>query len=154
MDGGWGEWGPWQPCSRTCGGGVMFSYRECNHPSPHNGGKYCLGQRVNYQSCNTQACENSQGELIPSRCLQIIHIAPSLIVILFFIIVGKSFREEQCEKYKNPSNFDVNGNVKQWIPKYAGVSLRDRCKLFCRARGSSEFRVFESKVRHTILSEI
>ncbi|KAA0701888.1 A disintegrin and metalloproteinase with thrombospondin motifs 8 [Triplophysa tibetana] len=119
VDGGWGEWGPWQPCSRTCGGGVMFSYRECNHPSPQNGGKYCLGQRVNYQSCNTHACENNR---------------------------GKSFREEQCEKYKHPRNFDVNGNVKQWIPKYAGVSLRDRCKLFCRARGSSEFRVFESKV--------
>uniref|UniRef100_A0A3Q1GJK5 ADAM metallopeptidase with thrombospondin type 1 motif, 15b n=1 Tax=Acanthochromis polyacanthus TaxID=80966 RepID=A0A3Q1GJK5_9TELE len=36
--------------------------------------------------------------------------------------------------------------MKQWIPKYAGVSPRDRCKLFCRARGSSEFKVFESKV--------
>nr|XP_055052202.1 A disintegrin and metalloproteinase with thrombospondin motifs 8 [Misgurnus anguillicaudatus] len=119
VDGGWGEWGPWQPCSRSCGGGVMFSYRECDQPLPQNGGKYCEGQRVNYQSCNTQPCENNR---------------------------GKSFREEQCEKYNNPNHFDVHGNVKQWIPKYAGVSLRDRCKLFCRARGSSEFRVFESKV--------
>lgn len=40
----------------------------------------------------------------------------------------------------------MDGNVKQWIPKYAGVSPRDRCKLFCRARGSSEFKVFEPKV--------
>lgn len=119
VDGGWGEWGPWQPCSRSCGGGVMFSYRECSRPSPQNGGKYCVGQRVNYQSCNKQACENNR---------------------------GKSFREEQCEKYNNPNHFDVHGNVKQWIPKYAGVSLRDRCKLFCRARGSSEFRVFAPKV--------
>lgn len=39
--------------------------------------------------------------------------------------------------------------MKQWIPKYAGVSPRDRCKLFCRARGSSEFKVFESKVKFT-----
>ncbi|XP_051962950.1 A disintegrin and metalloproteinase with thrombospondin motifs 8-like [Xyrauchen texanus] len=119
VDGGWEEWGPWQPCSRSCGGGVMFSYRECTQPSPQNGGKYCLGQRVKYQSCNKQTCEN---------------------------ILGKSFREEQCEKYNNPNHFDVHGNVKEWIPKYAGVSLRDRCKLFCRARGSSEFRVFEAKV--------
>lgn len=59
---------------------------------------------------------------------------------------GKSFREEQCEKYHSPSYLDFSGNVKQWIPKYAGVSPRDRCKLFCRARGSSEFKVFESKV--------
>lgn len=60
--------------------------------------------------------------------------------------LGKSFREEQCEKYNSPHYLDYNGNMKQWIPKYTGVSPRDRCKLFCRARGSSEFKVFESKV--------
>ncbi|KAL6470950.1 hypothetical protein MHYP_G00196000 [Metynnis hypsauchen] len=119
VDGGWGEWRPWQQCSRSCGGGVMFSYRECDQPTPQNGGSYCEGQRVRYRSCNTQACENSH---------------------------GKRFREEQCEKYNNPNHFDIHGNIKQWIPKYAGVSPRDRCKLFCRARGSSEFRVFEAKV--------
>ncbi|XP_072548323.1 A disintegrin and metalloproteinase with thrombospondin motifs 8 [Salminus brasiliensis] len=119
VDGGWGKWGPWQQCSRSCGGGVMFSLRECDQPAPQNGGSYCEGQRVQYQSCNTQACESNH---------------------------GKSFREEQCEKYNNPNHFDIHGNIKQWIPKYAGVSPRDRCKLFCRAKGSSEFRVFEAKV--------
>uniref|UniRef100_A0A673C020 ADAM metallopeptidase with thrombospondin type 1 motif, 15b n=1 Tax=Sphaeramia orbicularis TaxID=375764 RepID=A0A673C020_9TELE len=119
VDGGWSSWGPWQQCSRTCGGGVEFSYRECTDPVPQNGGKYCEGQRVQYQSCNTQPCDDNS---------------------------GKSFREEQCEKYNSPKYLDYNGNVKQWIPKYAGVSPRDRCKLFCRARGSSEFKVFESKV--------
>ncbi|KAI5620751.1 A disintegrin and metalloproteinase with thrombospondin motifs 8 [Silurus asotus] len=119
VNGGWGEWGVWKPCSRMCGGGVMFSYRECNQPTPQNQGKYCEGQRVRYHSCNTQACETSH---------------------------GKSFREEQCEKYNNPNHFDIHGNVKQWTPKYVGVSPRDRCKLICRARGSSEFRVFEPKV--------
>lgn len=59
---------------------------------------------------------------------------------------AKSFREEQCEKYNSPNYLDHNGHMKEWIPKYAGVSPRDRCKLFCRARGSSEFKVFESKV--------
>ncbi|CAI5677638.1 A disintegrin and metalloproteinase with thrombospondin motifs 8 [Oreochromis niloticus] len=119
VDGGWSSWGPWQQCSRTCGGGVEFSYRECTNPVPQNGGKYCEGQRVQYQSCNIQPCDNNE---------------------------GKSFREEQCEKYNSPNYLDHNGNAKQWIPKYAGVSPRDRCKLFCRARGSSEFKVFEPKV--------
>lgn len=59
---------------------------------------------------------------------------------------AKSFREEQCEKYNSQNYLDHNGHVKEWIPKYAGVSPRDRCKLSCRARGSSEFKVFESKV--------
>ncbi|XP_017289296.1 A disintegrin and metalloproteinase with thrombospondin motifs 8 [Kryptolebias marmoratus] len=119
VDGGWSSWGPWQQCSRTCGGGVEFSYRECTEPVPQDGGKYCEGQRVRYQSCNIQSCDDNE---------------------------GKSFREEQCEKYNSPNHLDHNGNMKQWIPKYAGVSPRDRCKLFCRARGSSEFKVFESKV--------
>lgn len=62
VDGGWSLWGPWQQCSRTCGGGVEFSYRECTDPVPQNGGKYCEGQRVQYQSCNTQPCSNDDGE--------------------------------------------------------------------------------------------
>uniref|UniRef100_H3DA48 ADAM metallopeptidase with thrombospondin type 1 motif 8 n=1 Tax=Tetraodon nigroviridis TaxID=99883 RepID=H3DA48_TETNG len=119
VDGGWGAWGAWRRCSRTCGGGVEFSHRECTDPEPQNGGKYCEGQRVQYRSCNTQACPGHS---------------------------AKSFREEQCERYNSPAYLDHNGHVKEWIPKYAGVSPRDRCKLFCRARGSSEFKVFESKV--------
>uniref|UniRef100_A0A6Q2ZL87 Peptidase M12B domain-containing protein n=1 Tax=Esox lucius TaxID=8010 RepID=A0A6Q2ZL87_ESOLU len=119
VDGSWSTWGPWQQCSRTCGGGVEFSHRECTDPVPQHGGKYCEGQRVRYQSCNTQLCEDNN---------------------------GKSFREEQCEKYNSFNYMDTVGNMKQWIPKYAGVSPRDRCKLFCRAKGSSEFKVFEAKV--------
>ncbi|KPP75388.1 A disintegrin and metalloproteinase with thrombospondin motifs 8-like, partial [Scleropages formosus] len=119
VDGSWGAWGPWGQCSRSCGGGVEFSNRECTAPEPQNGGKYCEGQRVKYESCNTQPCEENN---------------------------GKSFREEQCEKYNSFNHLDIHGIVKEWIPKYAGVSPRDRCKLFCRARGSSEFKVFESKV--------
>ncbi|XP_061574694.1 A disintegrin and metalloproteinase with thrombospondin motifs 8-like [Cololabis saira] len=119
VDGGWSSWGPWRGCSRTCGGGVEFSHRECSDPVPQNGGWYCEGQRVRYQSCNTQPCDNNE---------------------------GKSFREEQCEAYNSANYLDQNGNMKQWIPKYAAVSPRDRCKLICRARGSSEFKVFESKV--------
>ncbi|KAL4608622.1 A disintegrin and metalloproteinase with thrombospondin motifs 8-like [Arapaima gigas] len=119
VDGSWGAWGPWGPCSRTCGGGVKFSHRECTNPEPQHGGRYCVGQRVKYQSCNTEACRGNK---------------------------GKSFREEQCEMYNSISQLDTKEKVKQWIPKYSGVSPRDRCKLFCRARGSSEFRVFEAKV--------
>ncbi|PWA32447.1 hypothetical protein CCH79_00018779, partial [Gambusia affinis] len=63
VDGSWSLWGPWQQCSRTCGGGVEFSYRECTDPVPQNGGKYCEGQRVRYQSCNTEPCDASEVSL-------------------------------------------------------------------------------------------
>ena len=36
-------------CSRTCGGGVKRSTRNCDNPAPSNGGKFCLGKRVKYQ---------------------------------------------------------------------------------------------------------
>ncbi|XP_004593334.2 A disintegrin and metalloproteinase with thrombospondin motifs 8 [Ochotona princeps] len=118
VDGGWAPWGPWGECSRTCGGGVQFSHRECTEPEPQNGGRYCLGRRTRYQSCHTEECPPD----------------------------GKSFREQQCEKYNAYNYTDLEGNLLQWVPKYAGVSPRDRCKLFCRARGRSEFKVFEAKV--------
>lgn len=41
---------------------MEFSYRECTDPVPQNGGKYCEGQRVQYQSCNTQPCDDNEGE--------------------------------------------------------------------------------------------
>ncbi|XP_048418321.1 A disintegrin and metalloproteinase with thrombospondin motifs 8-like isoform X1 [Stegostoma tigrinum] len=119
VEGSWGSWTPWGECSRTCGGGVQFSFRECNDPVPQNGGKYCEGQRTRYRSCNTEDCPNKN---------------------------GKSFREEQCEKYNSWNYQDLIGNTVKWIPKYSGVSPRDRCKLFCRGRGRSDFKVFESKV--------
>ncbi|NXD11044.1 ATS8 metalloproteinase, partial [Nothocercus nigrocapillus] len=114
----WGAWSPWGPCSRTCGGGVHFSHRLCDSPRPRHGGRYCEGQRARYQSCRTEECPPD----------------------------GKSFREQQCEKYNSYNLTDPQGERLEWVPKYAGVSPRDRCKLFCRARGRSEFKVFEAKV--------
>uniref|UniRef100_A0A4W3HW95 Peptidase M12B domain-containing protein n=1 Tax=Callorhinchus milii TaxID=7868 RepID=A0A4W3HW95_CALMI len=119
VEGNWGSWSPWGECSRTCGGGVQFSFRDCSDPVPQNGGKYCEGQRTQYQSCNTHGCPTSN---------------------------GKSIREEQCEKYNSWNYRDLAGNLVEWIPKYSGVSPRDRCKLFCRVKGRSEFKVFELKV--------
>lgn len=72
-------------------------------------------------------------------------------ILINLLHEGKSFREEQCEKYNSLNYLDENGKMKHWIPKYAGVSPRDRCKLFCRSRGSSEFKVFESKVMVPVL---
>ncbi|KAM6312681.1 A disintegrin and metalloproteinase with thrombospondin motifs 8 [Podargus strigoides] len=118
VDGGWGPWSSWGSCSRTCGGGVQFSHRHCDSPKPQHGGRYCEGQRAKYQSCHTDECPPD----------------------------GKSFREQQCEKYNSYNFTDLEGNRLEWVPKYAGVSPRDRCKLFCRARGRSEFKVFEAKV--------
>ncbi|XP_008413365.1 A disintegrin and metalloproteinase with thrombospondin motifs 10 [Poecilia reticulata] len=71
VDGGWGLWSAWGECSRTCGGGVSSSVRHCDSPRPTIGGKYCLGERKRFRSCNIDEC--------PAGC--------------------KDFREIQCSDF-------------------------------------------------------
>lgn len=118
VDGRWGKWGLFSTCSRTCGGGVQLSKRECNNPVPSNGGKYCQGVRVKYRSCNLNSCPDT----------------------------GKTYREEQCESSGQRFSSNRISHSVVWIPKYSGVSLSDRCKLICRANGTGYFNVLESKV--------
>ncbi|XP_036415809.1 A disintegrin and metalloproteinase with thrombospondin motifs 15 [Colossoma macropomum] len=119
VDGHWGKWGAYGSCSRTCGGGVQLAKRDCNNPLPENGGKYCQGLRVKHRSCNLEPCKDS----------------------------GKSFREEQCEAFNGFSlNTNRLGSSVVWIPKYSGVSPKDRCKLICRANGTGYFYVLAPKV--------
>ncbi|XP_076130733.1 A disintegrin and metalloproteinase with thrombospondin motifs 15a [Alosa pseudoharengus] len=119
VDGRWGKWGAFGTCSRTCGGGVQLAKRECNNPVPANGGKYCQGVRVKYRSCNLTPCPDT----------------------------GKSYREEQCEAF---NGFSLNTNRLTpsvvWVPKYSGVSPKDKCKLICRANGTGYFYVLAPKV--------
>uniref|UniRef100_A0A9L0R4A0 A disintegrin and metalloproteinase with thrombospondin motifs 1 n=1 Tax=Equus caballus TaxID=9796 RepID=A0A9L0R4A0_HORSE len=120
VHGSWGPWGPWGDCSRTCGGGVQYTMRECDNPVPKNGGKYCEGKRVRYRSCNIEDCPDNN---------------------------GKTFREEQCEAHNEFSKASFgSGPAVEWTPKYAGVSPKDRCKLICQAKGIGYFFVLQPKV--------
>ncbi|XP_061658085.1 A disintegrin and metalloproteinase with thrombospondin motifs 6 isoform X4 [Syngnathoides biaculeatus] len=67
-DGGWGAWSAWGECSRTCGGGVSSSVRHCDSPAPSGGGKYCLGERKRYRSCNTAACPSGSRDFREKQC--------------------------------------------------------------------------------------
>lgn len=106
-------------CSRTCGGGVQSSIRDCNAPSPTNGGKYCLGTRIKYRSCNLQDCPPDTSD----------------------------FREQQCADM-NGNNFEIQGLDKnvQWVPKY-GQNQHDECKLFCRVEKTNNYFMLNEKVR-------
>ncbi|XP_022109098.1 A disintegrin and metalloproteinase with thrombospondin motifs 9-like isoform X2 [Acanthaster planci] len=119
VDGGWGKWEPYGDCSRTCGGGVKQAVRQCTQPVPENGGKYCIGRRVRFRSCNARPCpENST-----------------------------SFREQQCAAF-NGNNFNIQGVPRdvRWVAKYTGVQIKDRCSLFCRVEGSIAFYKLGKKV--------
>lgn len=72
-----------------------------------------------------------------------------LILPLYFTLTlsGKGFREEQCEAF-NGYNQSINRltSTVGWVPKYSGVSPRDKCKLICRANGTGYFYVLAPKV--------
>ena len=73
VDGGWGNWNEWSECSRSCGGGISVQHRYCDHPTPANGGLFCVGERLRYKVCNSDVC--SKGD--------------------------SSYRQQQCAKYNN-----------------------------------------------------
>ncbi|XP_027202897.2 A disintegrin and metalloproteinase with thrombospondin motifs 20-like isoform X2 [Dermatophagoides pteronyssinus] len=56
INGGWSEWSSWSECSLSCGGGIRKSRRDCTNPNPQYGGKFCLGERIRYESCNLEPC--------------------------------------------------------------------------------------------------
>ncbi|XP_048817050.1 A disintegrin and metalloproteinase with thrombospondin motifs 20 isoform X4 [Lagopus muta] len=119
VDGEWGPWGPYSSCSRTCGGGIKSTTRLCNRPEPRNGGKYCVGRRMKFRSCNTDSCPKGK----------------------------KDFREQQCSEFDG-KHFNINGltSAVRWLPKYSGISMKDRCKLFCRVSGTTSYYQLKDRV--------
>ncbi|XP_074140277.1 A disintegrin and metalloproteinase with thrombospondin motifs 9 isoform X2 [Sminthopsis crassicaudata] len=118
-DGSWGNWSHFGTCSRTCGGGIKTATRECNRPEPRNGGRYCTGRRMKFKSCNTEPCPHQK----------------------------RDFRDEQCAHFDG-KHFNINGllpNVR-WVPKYSGILMKDRCKLFCRVAGNTAYYQLRDRV--------
>ncbi|KAL1506610.1 hypothetical protein ABEB36_005939 [Hypothenemus hampei] len=70
INGGWGEWGPWTDCSRSCGGGVSYSERNCDNPVPANKGRYCLGERRKIKICNTDPCPDDEPSYRQKQCTE------------------------------------------------------------------------------------
>uniref|UniRef100_A0A674E916 ADAM metallopeptidase with thrombospondin type 1 motif 9 n=1 Tax=Salmo trutta TaxID=8032 RepID=A0A674E916_SALTR len=59
----------------------------------------------------------------------------------------RDFREEQCAAFDG-RHFNINGlppNVR-WVPKYSGIQMKDRCKLFCRVAGSTAYYQLRDRV--------
>uniref|UniRef100_A0A8C9T5B8 ADAM metallopeptidase with thrombospondin type 1 motif 20 n=1 Tax=Scleropages formosus TaxID=113540 RepID=A0A8C9T5B8_SCLFO len=119
VHGEWGPWGPYSACSRTCGGGTRSTSRDCNSPEPRNGGRFCVGRRMKFRSCDTEPCPRGR----------------------------RDFREEQCAQFDG-RHFNINGLPPsvRWVPKYSGILMKDRCKLFCRVAGKAAYYQLRDRV--------
>ena len=68
VDGRYGPWGEWGPCSATCSFGVQQRTRECSSPVPRYGGTDCDGHGPSAESriCRLPDCRFSSVQLISS----------------------------------------------------------------------------------------
>ncbi|KAJ3646138.1 hypothetical protein Zmor_023740 [Zophobas morio] len=114
QDGGWSNWSPWGPCSRSCGTGVQFRTRKCNNPTPSNGGNVCEGISEKWRICNNQTCPEPFGDM----------------------------RAQQCKKLPKLLNIvgTRQGNM-TWLP-YESEEMEKKCKLICISETTNE--LFES----------
>jgi len=60
VDGQWGTWGQWGRCSKQCGGS-QIRVRLCEQQK--NGGRFCVGNQTQEQTCNTASCDLDQGNV-------------------------------------------------------------------------------------------
>ncbi|UYV65718.1 ADAMTS9 [Cordylochernes scorpioides] len=128
VDGQWGTWKAYGECSRSCGGGVQKSERECDNPRPTKGGKYCVGERVRYQSCNARLLNNlSNAQPCPRG--------------------SEDFRDEQCSVFDG-KHFNFSGLTENvtWVSHYANVPEGEECRLYCRAKGTAAFFMLKERV--------
>ena len=50
--GNWGAWDTWTDCETKPWVGVRKRTRNCTNPVPRRGGRPCVGEAVQYESCN------------------------------------------------------------------------------------------------------
>ncbi|XP_030232190.1 A disintegrin and metalloproteinase with thrombospondin motifs 7 isoform X2 [Gadus morhua] len=101
VNGGWSSWSGWTACSRTCGVGVLSAHRDCDNPVPKYGGRYCLGERRRYRTCNKTPCFS---ELPSFRDLQCGHFNTMAYKGNFHKWVAVNNRDYACELHCRPLN--------------------------------------------------
>ncbi|XP_028401330.1 A disintegrin and metalloproteinase with thrombospondin motifs 6-like isoform X2 [Dendronephthya gigantea] len=69
INGNWGEWSTYSPCTRSCGGGTQHRTRQCDNPSPANGGMKCIGSHLSrHVLCNQKPCPKGQPSYRHLQC--------------------------------------------------------------------------------------
>uniref|UniRef100_A0A7N6B7Q9 Peptidase M12B domain-containing protein n=1 Tax=Anabas testudineus TaxID=64144 RepID=A0A7N6B7Q9_ANATE len=128
VSGGWAPWSEWSACSRTCGGGIQGAQRDCDNPVPKNRGRYCLGERQRYKTCNTKPCPHS----LPSfRDIQCGHFNAIPYKGKFYKWEAVINRGNPCELHCHPLNEHFSEKMRDAVidgtPCHEGNKSRDMC---------------------------
>ncbi|XP_051503745.1 A disintegrin and metalloproteinase with thrombospondin motifs 7-like isoform X2 [Myxocyprinus asiaticus] len=127
VNGGWASWSEWSDCTRTCGVGVQNAQRDCINPVPKYGGKYCLGDRRRYRTCNRDPCPLDQPSF---RFIQCSRFNTVPYKNKFYKWIHVNNRVNPCELHCRPVNEHFSERMLDTVidgtPCYEGHS-RDIC---------------------------
>ena len=73
----WDEFGDWNPCNVTCGGGTEFRGRTIRTQAQY-GGQECLGKAIEKKQCNVHGCPGTE---------YLIYITNYLYNIIIYLVV-------------------------------------------------------------------
>ncbi|XP_067257627.1 A disintegrin and metalloproteinase with thrombospondin motifs 7 [Chanodichthys erythropterus] len=128
VDGGWASWSDWSDCTRTCGAGVQNAQRDCVNPIPKYGGKYCLGERRRYRTCNRDPCPEDQPSFRYIQCSRF-NTVPYKGKFYKWIHVNN--RANPCELHCRPVNEHFSERMLDTVVDgtqcYEGSQSRDIC---------------------------
>lgn len=56
VDGEWGPYSAFTPCTASCGNGTKTRIRQCDNPAPKYGGNPCVGEPEDTTHCYERPC--------------------------------------------------------------------------------------------------
>ncbi|XP_051985253.1 A disintegrin and metalloproteinase with thrombospondin motifs 7-like, partial [Xyrauchen texanus] len=128
VNGGWVSWSDWSDCTRTCGVGVQNAQRDCINPVPKYGGKFCLGERRRYRTCNRDPCPLNQPSF---RFIQCSSFNTVPYKGKFYKWIHVYNRVNPCELHCRPLNEHFSERMLDTVidgtPCYEGSHSRDIC---------------------------
>ncbi|KAG1925552.1 A disintegrin and metalloproteinase with thrombospondin motifs [Pimephales promelas] len=128
VNGGWDSWSDWSECTRTCGTGVQNAQRDCANPVPKYGGKYCLGERRRYRTCNHEPCPVDQPSFRYIQCTRFNTVPYKG---KFYKWTHVNNRVDPCELHCRPVNEQFSERMLDTVLDgtqcYEGSQRRDIC---------------------------
>ncbi|KAK5602651.1 hypothetical protein CRENBAI_005750 [Crenichthys baileyi] len=172
VDGGFSSWGPWSPCSLSCGGlGVKTRSRGCTQPAPAHGGRDCHGPRKETTYCQAPDCQEDSGFSLWSlwsSCSKTCTDVQTPAVKSRHRLCGKppcsgnSLQEKACNLPQCPGEVCVGANCVErncsWMEwgnwgscsRSCGVGQQQRIRTFLRPAGNGSWceDILEGNMEH------
>ncbi|XP_058964433.2 semaphorin-5A isoform X3 [Pocillopora verrucosa] len=134
--GNWSAWDTWTDCETKPWVGVRKRTRNCTNPVPRRGGRPCVGEAVQYESCNlgkhavsgrrTDSEETERSKFVSGLAIGL----PVGLVVIILVVLGiycvKRKQKEEPSSYSVPKTPERSPKSDCHYSPMNGVSTRGR----------------------------